>query len=144
MFQSRGVAHGACDGEPKEIADTSYVAAGGVDFLEDAVFAEGLGFDTKFDPREAPADAVRAGAGAPVDEQVRVDGGRPGPGPVVEVCRQAGAYGAGEGDGPVVDGEAAVADIGQSELLQLGTGQPVERDQRDGQCGGGVVGVEGC
>ena len=128
-----GVAVRAFDAESEEVADAAYVAAGGVDLLEDAVLAQGLGSEVGVLPGEGLADGTSRGARAPVDEQVRVDGVRPGSLPVVEPGGEAGPDRGGERDVPVVEGEAAVDDVGQLQLAELLAGQGVEGDQGDGE-----------
>ena len=82
------VAHGGFDVEAEDVADAADVSAGGVDFLEDAVFSQRLGTKVGSGPGElfadrgeaggaAPADEEVGGA-APADEEVGVDAGRPG------------------------------------------------------------------
>ncbi len=102
------VAQRAPDTEIEQVADPSDVAAGGVDLVEDAVLAKGLGGEVDFLPGELPADRGQPGCGAPADEQVRVDGARPGPGAVIEPRGEPGQHRAGERDVPAVEGEAAV------------------------------------
>ncbi len=43
VVEHGGVAGGAGDGEPEQVAEAAHVTAGGVQFVEDAVFADGLG-----------------------------------------------------------------------------------------------------
>ena len=67
------VAGGALDAEAEEVADAAYVAAGGVDLVQDAVLAQRLGSDAvSFQGKEWPA-GDETGCGASVDEQVRVE-----------------------------------------------------------------------
>src|SRR3546814_710141 len=117
-------------------------AWGGVDLLEDAVFAQGLGPQLGLGPGELLADGAEARCAADADEQVRVDGGGPCRGPVVEPCGEADEDGAGERDVAAVEGESPVGDVAEFELLDLLCGERVVRDERDGERGCGVGRVQ--
>ncbi len=69
--------------------------------------------------QERPTDRHEPGSGAPVYEQVRVQGGRPGAGPVVEPGGKAWDNGPGERDDPAVDGQLTVVDVGELEGTDL-------------------------
>ena len=112
MIDRVGVAHCSLDGDVEQLADSSDVAAGGTDFVEDAVFAQGSGGEADVAQRKRSADWCEARSGAPVDEQVRVDRGRPGECAVVEPGGESWEHWSGERDGAVGDGEATVGDVG--------------------------------
>jgi hypothetical protein len=73
-----------------------------------------------------------------VDEQVRVGGARPTLVAVVQVGRQPDADGLGEQDGPVVEVQAAVVDVGEPQVTQLPGRQAVESQQCGHRRAGGV------
>lgn len=93
VFEGVGVAECCCDRESEEVADTSDVPAGGVDFLENAVLPQSLWFQLGCDSGKVAADWCSSRCGLPVDEEVRVEGRGPGLRPVVEVGGQAGQDG---------------------------------------------------
>ena len=65
------VAGGSSDAETEEVAEAAYVAAGGVDLVEDAVLAHDLGAQSAVVlPGEGVAAGNEPGRGASVDEQV--------------------------------------------------------------------------
>lgn len=55
MLKGVQVPGGAGDAEPEEVADAAYVAAGGVDLVEDAVLAQGAGSYGAVPPGEGVA-----------------------------------------------------------------------------------------
>ena len=72
MFEGIDVAVGAFDAKTEAIADPSRIAAGGVSFGEDAIFAESLRADTGLLPGIGPTGGHQPGRGSLVDDQVRV------------------------------------------------------------------------
>ena len=56
-FEGAGVAQGRVDVDAEQFADAWDVAAGGVDLVEDAVFAQGLRGEPGLVPGEAAADS---------------------------------------------------------------------------------------
>src|SRR3954452_20363367 len=107
MTEGGGVPHRCLHGDPEQVTDAADVAAGGVDLLQDAVFAQRLGSDTCSLPTTA-SGGEQPRRGALVDEQMRVDGVRPGPGAVVQPPSQTDADRAGQGDGSTAQGEPTV------------------------------------
>ena len=142
MPQGGRVAHCGLNPDAEKVADPPDISASGVDFLEDAVFSQGLGPEAGVGPGELFAHRGEPGPAFMVDEQVGVSGGRPLPGAVVEPGGKTDFYWPGERDFSVFEGEAAVDDIGELQAGQLAGGEGVERHQRDGERGGGVGGVE--
>lgn len=64
------VAGGCVDAHAEEVGDAAGVAAGGLDLLDDAVVAEGLGGDPGFVPGELVSGRAEAACGEQADEQV--------------------------------------------------------------------------
>src|SRR3954451_1689765 len=88
-----GVVGGAGDGQAEQVAEGAQVAAVGVGFVEDAVLADAVagGAELFADPPVGAGPGV--GPVPRVDEHVRVDAGRPGVLPVIEVGVEAVAGG---------------------------------------------------
>ena len=74
------------DAESEEVAEASDVAAGGMDLVQDAVLAHGLGPQGRAEPGVVGSCRDEPGCGAPVDEQVWVGAVRPGPVGVVGIA----------------------------------------------------------
>lgn len=113
-----GVAGGVLDAEPEEVAESSWVAAGGYCFVEDAVGAKALDTAGHSEGEEHPAQAggfVVAGA-AEVDEQVRVGRGGPASTAVVEPVAEASPDRFGEGGDSPVEVQVSVADVGEPQV----------------------------
>ena len=106
MSEGGGVAHGGSDGDGEQVADTSHVAAGGVNLGEDAVLSQGLGAEPCSVPGELLGDRDEPWRADPADEEVGVDAGRPGPVAVVEPGAEAYTYRASQGDVPAGEVEA--------------------------------------
>ena len=113
MFDGHEVAGGAFDAEPEEVADAAYVAAGGVDLVEDAVLAQGAWSYGAVLPGEGAAAGDESWCGSSVDEQVRVGAGGPGLVAVVEPGSQPCSDRCGERDVAAVQVEPPVDDVGQ-------------------------------
>jgi hypothetical protein len=127
VAQGGGVAHRRLNPDPEKVTDLPDIAPIGVDLLEDAVFSQGLGPEAGVGPGELFADRGEPGPAPMVDEQVRVGGGRPLPGAVVEPGGQTDFYRPGEGDVQTIEGEPAVDDVGELQASQLTGGEGVER-----------------
>ena len=109
-FGASGVALGAANGEAEQVAEPPDVAAGGQGLVQDAVLADGLRGNAEGVPDPGAADRGVAYGGVPVDEQVRVDGGGPAAGALVEPGGQPLADGAGQRNVAAVEVEPPVAD----------------------------------
>src|SRR5215471_5361542 len=92
VVEGGGIALGSLDAEAEQIADSTDVAAGGVDLLEDAVLSQCLGSEIRVGPRELAADRDEAWRAAAGDQQVRVDTAGPGACTVVQPCGEADAH----------------------------------------------------
>ena len=64
VAESERVTRRSVDGDAEEVADATHVAAGGVDLLEDAIFAQRLGTEAGVVPGELGTDANEAGCAA--------------------------------------------------------------------------------
>src|SRR5579872_5342094 len=107
------------DGHAEQVAQGADVSAGGLDFLVDAVQADVLGGDGELLADPVRGDRAGRLPAASVDEQVGVDTGRPGHGPVREVGVDAVADGHGQQDHPVIQVKPAAADVDELEPSQL-------------------------
>lgn len=109
VVEGGAVAFGAGDAQAEEVAQAAQVA-GGDHFVEDAVFAEGLGRDAEDLGRPDVAGRAGVGRGLPVDEEVRI--GRLGPPSCaqVEIVGEADTYRLSEQDDAVLMMEPSVAD----------------------------------
>ena len=124
---------GSRNAEAEQITETADVAASGQKFVEDPIFAHGLG-----ETAEAHADPVRvdrlcAQGVAVMQEQIRIGRRRPATRAMAEICAEALPDRLGEHDDPFIDEEPAIMCIGQAESAQLGRGQSMEGHEC-GQC----------
>lgn len=133
-----GVAEGCWDGQSEQVADAPQVAAGGPDFMEDAVGADNACRGAEHEPKPAASDGLGAQCGPVVDEQVGV--GRAGPSLVseVEIGVQSEASGFGEQDDLVAQVRPSVVDVGELEGADLPRSQGME-GQKGSERGSGRV-----
>ena len=137
-----GVAHRGVDADVEQFADASDVASAGSDFVEDAVFAQGLDRESLSSLGKASADGRESWAGLEADEKVRVDSGWPLGAAVVEPGSESRQDGFGERDETSVEVELAVADVGELEVAEFADGESVEGDERSAERGRGPWRVE--
>ena len=121
-----GIAARGFDAEPEQIGKCPGVAVGGVGFVQDAVFTDGLHGELVADLERHPPvpDRGVAPGGATIDKQVRVRGRGPVDGSFVEVGGDAGADLRRQRNLSIALVEQAVADIGAADsrwLRETGT-----------------------
>src|SRR3546814_14642261 len=106
LFPYTTLFRSAFNAEPEEVVDAAYVAAGGMDLVQYAVFAQGARADAAVPPRTGRTAGDETRRGASVDEQVRVRGGRPGSVAEVEPGAPPATHGWGGGDDADPEGGA--------------------------------------
>jgi hypothetical protein len=127
--QDGGVTERGCHGYAEQVAQPAHVAVGGEGFVQDAVLPDLLDGHPDGLQDVVVADGPGAHRGVGVDEQVRVAGGGPSGGAVVQPGRQAPARRAGEQHGAAADAQPGAVEVGELQVADVLGAQPVVGDQ---------------